>query len=105
MYSILATTSITSNLLGVVNIHHALLLGPILLIRIDRSLSKNLGFRRLAVKHSGNLLKSATLSFREKEVDGRDHRCECANVDEVELPGDGFKCDGIDELVEDWIMD
>jgi len=95
-------TGITSDFLHVVNVHHALLFGPFLLVQIDRSLSENLCFRRLAVKNFGDLLKGAAFGLREEEIDGGNHRCKRADVDEVEFPGDGFECDGVAELVENY---
>ena len=84
-----------------VNVHDTFLHGPFLLVKTEGSLSKNLSLGCLAIEHFGNLLKGAALGLWEQEVDGRNHRCECADVDEVELPGDGFEGDRVAELIED----
>ena len=94
------TEIIASNLLCVVNVHETLLHGPFLLVNAERSLSKFLGLDCLAIEHFGNLLKGAAFSFREEEVNCGDHCGKRANVDEVELPGDGFEGDRVAELVE-----
>lgn len=67
---------------------------------IEGCLAKRGSLSSLAIENLGDLFKGSALCLREKEVDRRNHGCQRANVDEVELPGDGFKSDGVAELVE-----
>ena len=70
--------------------------------RGERGLPEDLRLRCIPVEDSGDLLERTALGLWEEEVDGRDHSCQGADVNEVELPGDGLECDWITELVEDW---
>lgn len=90
-----------SNLLCVVNVHDTLLHGLLFFVKTKRSLPECLGLRCLAIKHACNFLQGAALGLREEEVDGGNHCRQSADVDEVELPCDGFECDRVTELVED----
>jgi hypothetical protein len=91
-----------SDLLSVINIHNALLSCPLLHVQVKRCMSENLRLRCISIKYFGNLLEGTTFSLREEEVDGWDHRGEGSDIYEVELPGNGFECDWIAELVEDF---
>jgi hypothetical protein len=93
-----------SDLLSVIHIHNALLSCPLLHVQVKRCLSEDIWLRCISVEHFGDLLKSATFSLREEEVDGWDHRGECSDIYEVELPGNGFECDRVAELVENFFL-
>jgi hypothetical protein len=92
--------NMASNLLCVVNVYDTLLRGLLLFVTTKRSLSEDLILSCLPIKHFSNLFKSTALGLREKEINSGNHCRKSADVDEVELPGDGFECDRIAELVE-----
>lgn len=91
----------SSYLFSVIHIHNALFNLSILHVHINRGLSIDLRLGRLTIEDFGNFLQRTTLGLWEEEVDGGDHGCESANVDEVELPGNRLKRNGVTELVED----
>jgi hypothetical protein len=93
-----------SDLLSVIHIQNALLSCPLLHVQVKRCLSENLRLRCISVEYFGNFLEGATFSLREEEVDGWDHRGECSDIYEVELPGNGFECDRVAELVENFFL-
>ena len=86
-------------MLGVLDVDHSLITA-FFKCHVEGDLSKSLSFGGVTVKNFGNLFQSPTFCLWEKEVNGGDHCCQSANVNEVKLPGNGFQSNGIAELVE-----